>query len=171
MILLLWPGGRLEVCEGLLDPERSEPGGRVGVPALLHHPGQGAQMLQQASTMRNQIDLKGRSIFLCIRRMSNCLCITVFIGYIYLCLLPPVGHRRPEALVADRPPHVVEPGIGVDHLEVRLRVLLDAALQRLGAPRQLPEDQAQTARENNVSITTCSNYIHMLFGNILIHAT
>ena len=60
MILLLWPGGRLEVCEGLLDPERREPGGRVGVPALLHHPGQGAQMLQQASTMRNQIDLKGR---------------------------------------------------------------------------------------------------------------
>ena len=64
MILLLWPGGRLEVCEGLLDPERREPGGRVGVPALLHHPGQGAQMLQQASAMRNQIDHKGRSTFL-----------------------------------------------------------------------------------------------------------
>ena len=53
LILLLWPGGRLEVCEGLLDPERREPGGRVGVPALPHHPGQGAQMLQHTREIKS----------------------------------------------------------------------------------------------------------------------
>ena len=96
-------------------------------------------------------------------------CVFLLDTHIYLCLLPSVRHRWPEALVAHRPPHVVEPGVGVDHLEVRLRVVLDAALQRLSAPRQLPEDQAQTARENNISMTTCSNGICYL--DCMRHAT
>ena len=71
--------------------------------------------------------------------------------HIYLRLLPPVGHRGPEALVAHRPPHLVETGVGVHNLEVRLRVVLHAAIvQGLGAARQLQKDQAETAKEKNI---------------------